>query len=29
VLSQTPYSDTGWLYTTMLWPLFFFALLRG
>lgn len=29
VLSQTPYSDNAWWLTTLLWPLFLFALIFG
>ncbi len=26
LLSQTPYSDNGWIITTLLWPLFVIGL---
>ena len=26
LLSQTPYADNGWIVTTLLWPLFLWAL---
>lgn len=29
LLSQTPYSYNGWVQTTLLWPLFLYALLWG
>lgn len=29
VLSQTPYSDAGWLRIALLWPLFVYAFLFG
>lgn len=29
LLSQTPYSDNGWLVIIALWPLFLFGLLFG
>ncbi len=27
LLSQTPYSDNGWLWMTLLWPLFVWSIL--
>lgn len=29
LLSQTPYSDNAWWITTLLWPLFLYALVAG
>lgn len=29
LLSQTPYSDNGWLWLVLLWPLFVYAIFFG